>query len=95
MFFTIAVITSLAQHQRNEALAHGQVPLRTRSEVAKQYPYPFEGGIRAPKGVPPHCHSPPYTISYWLAVMNRDKQQASSMPISCWQKEKDNTLSRN
>lgn len=24
----------------------------------------------------------PYTISYWLAVMNRDRQQASSMPIS-------------
>ena len=70
MFFTIAVITSLAQHQRNEALAHGQVPLRTRSEVAKQYPYPFEGGIRAPKGEP----SPlPLTSLHHLILVGCDE----------------------
>lgn len=27
--------------------------------------------------------SPCYTISYWLAVINRDRQHASSIPINC------------
>ena len=54
---------------------------------------PLKGESRPQRESPPHRHSPPYTISYWLAVMNRDKQQARSMPISCWQKEKENRLS--
>lgn len=31
--------------------------------------------------------SPCYTISYWLAVINRDRQHASSIPINCSKQE--------
>lgn len=31
--------------------------------------------------------SPCYTISYWLAVINRDRQHASSIPINCSRRE--------
>lgn len=32
--------------------------------------------------------SPCYTISYWLAVINRDRQHASSIPINCFKQER-------
>lgn len=31
--------------------------------------------------------SPCYTISYWLAVINRDRQHASSIPINWMRQE--------
>lgn len=70
MFSTIAVITSLTQHQRSEALAHGQVPPRTRSEVTEQYPHPFERGVQAPKGEP---SPPPLTSLHHLILVGRDE----------------------